>query len=76
MAAAAAAPLLANKFLMGLAKSFGIILASEIGDKTFFIAAVMAMRNPRLTVGSDQRGGRCGHPPKAGRQADLDRSPV
>ncbi len=32
-------------------KSLGVILASEIGDKTFFIAAVMAMRNPRLTVG-------------------------
>lgn len=25
-------------------------MASEIGDKTFFIAAVMAMRNPRMTV--------------------------
>lgn len=31
-------------------KSAGVILASEIGDKTFFIAAVLAMRNPRLTV--------------------------
>lgn len=39
-----------NRFLIGLGKSFGIILASEIGDKTFFIAAIMAMRNPRLTV--------------------------
>jgi hypothetical protein len=39
-----------NRFLVGLAKSFGVILASEIGDKTFFIAAVMAMRNPRVTV--------------------------
>ncbi len=45
-------PLLHNKFLIGLAKSFGVILASEIGDKTFFIAAIMAMRNPRMTVGS------------------------
>lgn len=32
------------------AKSLGVIVASEIGDKTFFIAAVMAMRNPRLSV--------------------------
>ncbi|KXZ50604.1 hypothetical protein GPECTOR_15g287 [Gonium pectorale] len=43
-------PMLHNRFLIGLAKSFGVILASEIGDKTFFIAAVMAMRNPRMTV--------------------------
>lgn len=27
-----------------------MIIVSEIGDKTFFIAAIMAMRNPRLTV--------------------------
>ncbi|KAJ3220005.1 hypothetical protein HDU67_007738 [Dinochytrium kinnereticum] len=27
-----------------------VILVSEIGDKTFFIAAVMAMRNPRLLI--------------------------
>lgn len=40
-----------NEFLFAFAKSFGVILASEIGDKTFFIAAVMAMRNPRMTVG-------------------------
>jgi len=30
--------------------SFLVILVSEIGDKTFFIAAVLAMRNPRSTV--------------------------
>lgn len=40
-----------NRFLVAFGKSLGVILASEIGDKTFFIAAVMAMRNPRLTVG-------------------------
>ena len=28
-----------------------MILVSEIGDKTFFIAAIMAMKNPRSTVG-------------------------
>ena len=27
-----------------------MILLSEIGDKTFFIAAIMAMRHSRLTV--------------------------
>ncbi len=45
-----------NRFLLGLAKSLGVILASEIGDKTFFIAAVMAMRNPRMTVSSGKTG--------------------
>ena len=30
----------APDFVVGLTKSFGIIMASEIGDKTFFIAAV------------------------------------
>uniref|UniRef100_A0A7S3RAA4 GDT1 family protein n=1 Tax=Dunaliella tertiolecta TaxID=3047 RepID=A0A7S3RAA4_DUNTE len=34
----------------GFIKSFFVILTSEIGDKTFFIAAVMAMKSPRLTV--------------------------
>ncbi|KAJ9531130.1 hypothetical protein QJQ45_021844 [Haematococcus lacustris] len=38
------------RFYEGFAKSFLTILISEIGDKTFFIAAVMAMRNPRTTV--------------------------
>jgi putative Ca2+/H+ antiporter (TMEM165/GDT1 family) len=33
-----------------LVKSFGVIAVSEIGDKTFFIAAVMAMKNARITV--------------------------
>jgi len=30
--------------------SISVILVSEIGDKTFFIAAIMAMRHSRLTV--------------------------
>lgn len=34
----------------GFLSSWGMILVSEIGDKTFFIAAVMAMKNPRLLV--------------------------
>jgi putative Ca2+/H+ antiporter (TMEM165/GDT1 family) len=34
----------------GFVKSFGVILASEIGDKTFFIAALMAMKHSRVTV--------------------------
>ncbi|CAH0560054.1 unnamed protein product [Brassicogethes aeneus] len=37
-------------FLHAFAASFSVILVSEIGDKTFFIAAIMAMRHPRLTV--------------------------
>ncbi|TPX51600.1 hypothetical protein SeMB42_g00077 [Synchytrium endobioticum] len=30
--------------------SFLVIVVSEIGDKTFFIAAIMAMKNPRLLI--------------------------
>ncbi len=30
--------------------SVGMILATEIGDKTFFLAALMAMQNPRIIV--------------------------
>jgi hypothetical protein len=33
-----------------LVQSFTVILVSEIGDKTFLIAAIMATRHPRLTV--------------------------
>jgi len=40
----------AGDFLEGLVKSGTMILISEIGDKTFFIAAIMAMRHPRMTV--------------------------
>ena len=39
-----------GSFVQGFLKSLGVIFASEIGDKTFFIAAVMAMRHPRLLV--------------------------
>lgn len=34
----------------GFVKSCAMVLVSEIGDKTFFIAAIMAMRNSRLQV--------------------------
>jgi len=30
--------------------TFSVIVVSELGDKTFFIAAIMAMRHSRLTV--------------------------
>ncbi|KAF8510807.1 hypothetical protein BU17DRAFT_55130 [Hysterangium stoloniferum] len=33
-----------------LAQSFAMIIASEIGDKTFLIAAILAMRHPRGVV--------------------------
>ncbi|KAG5720393.1 UPF0016 membrane protein C17G8.08c, partial [Termitomyces sp. T112] len=33
-----------------LVQSFAMIIVSEIGDKTFLIAAILAMRHPRLTV--------------------------
>lgn len=34
----------------GFLASWSLILVSEIGDKTFFIACLMAMRHPRLIV--------------------------
>ena len=36
--------------LDGFLSSWSMILVSEIGDKTFFIACLMAMRHPRLIV--------------------------
>lgn len=37
-------------FLHAFIASISVILVSELGDKTFFIAAIMAMRHPRLTI--------------------------
>lgn len=37
-------------FYHGLVASISVIIVSELGDKTFFIAAIMAMRYSRLTV--------------------------
>eukprot|EP00803_Ostreobium_quekettii_P001076 evm.model.scf_23.17 EVM.evm.TU.scf_23.17 scf_23:193817-200790(-) len=39
-----------SEFAKASMASLGMTIASEVGDKTFFIAAVMAMRNPRLKV--------------------------
>jgi putative Ca2+/H+ antiporter (TMEM165/GDT1 family) len=39
-----------NKFLVATCTSLVIILVSEVGDKSFFIAAVLAMQHPRLVV--------------------------
>lgn len=38
------------KFLSAFVASLSTIVVSELGDKTFFIAAIMAMRNNRLTI--------------------------
>ena len=37
-------------FSRATGESFGIILATEIGDRTFFIAAIMAMRHSRFII--------------------------
>lgn len=37
-------------FSEGLSSSFFMILATEMGDETFIIAAVMAMRHPKMVV--------------------------
>jgi len=42
----------AGDFLSGFGTSFAMILATEIGDRTFFIAAIMAMKHDRIVVWS------------------------
>lgn len=37
-------------FWHGLVASFSVIIVSELGDKTFFIAAILAMRHSRCAV--------------------------
>ncbi|CAH8515154.1 unnamed protein product [Schistosoma turkestanicum] len=37
-------------FLSGFSSSFYVIIISELGDKTFFIAAIMSMQHPRALV--------------------------
>ncbi|KAH8420762.1 hypothetical protein KR222_004311 [Zaprionus bogoriensis] len=39
-----------GSFLDAFTASISVILLTELGDKTFFIAAIMAMRHPRLIV--------------------------
>jgi hypothetical protein len=41
---------LTNNFVSATVNSLFMILVTEIGDKTFFIAAVLAMRHGRLVV--------------------------
>lgn len=37
-------------FVQAFLKTLSVIFVSEIGDKTFFIAAIMAMKHPRVMV--------------------------
>lgn len=37
-------------FVHGFIATFSVIVVSELGDKTFFIAAIMAMRHARSTI--------------------------
>ena len=39
-----------NNFVSATMNSLFMILVTEIGDKTFFIAAILAMRHGRLVV--------------------------
>jgi len=41
-----------NSFFHGFIASLSVIIVSELGDKTFFIAAIMAMKHSRLMVWS------------------------
>ncbi|XP_060080083.1 transmembrane protein 165-like [Ylistrum balloti] len=43
-------------FLHAFVASLSVIIVSELGDKTFFIAAIMAMRHSRVTVFSGAIG--------------------
>lgn len=43
-------PVMDMGLLHAFVASLSVIIVSELGDKTFFIAAIMAMRHPRLTV--------------------------
>ncbi|KAK4057292.1 GCR1-dependent translation factor 1 [Microbotryomycetes sp. JL221] len=36
--------------LDGLGRAISVIIVSEIGDKTFLIAAILSMRHPRMTI--------------------------
>eukprot|EP01139_Manchomonas_bermudensis_P020483 Amastigsp_a678886_127.p1 type:complete len:289 gc:universal Amastigsp_a678886_127:893-27(-) len=45
-----ALPELNAGFLQATTQSFAMIIVSELGDKTFFIAAIMAMQYPRFTI--------------------------
>ena len=37
-------------FVHAFVASLSVIIVSELGDKTFFIAAILAMRHSRITV--------------------------
>ena len=51
MAADAAVPVAGDESqLHALLQAFAMIIVSEIGDKTFLIAAILAMRHPRAVV--------------------------
>ncbi len=42
--------LVKHGFISALFQSILMIIVSELGDKTFFIAAILAMRHPRVVV--------------------------
>ena len=37
-------------FMHAMLAALSVIIVSELGDKTFFIAAILSMRHSRLTV--------------------------
>lgn len=43
-------PVVSLGFVHAFIASISVIIVSELGDKTFFIAAIMAMRHSRITV--------------------------
>merc|ERR1712087_515042 len=51
-----AAKYVVSSFRSAFGEAFAVILATEVGDKTFFIAAIMAMRHSRMVVWSGAVG--------------------
>lgn len=39
-----------GSFWQGFVAAISVVIVSELGDKTFFIAAIMAMKHPRIVV--------------------------
>lgn len=57
-AAIASLAAVTNNFVSATMNSLFMILVTEIGDKTFFIAAILAMRHGRLVVYAGAMGKR------------------
>lgn len=44
------APLNSTAFIDGFVSSLTVVILAELGDRTFFIAAILAVKHPRFIV--------------------------